>query len=226
MAGALEKLKIQAFTDAKLDGKPVKTFEVMFNPNAYSLKYSVEYDKEQAKGASAHDKRYASSKAQDFSLQFTLDGTGASGPKVEVADKVKAFLDTCYTYDGKIHRTRYLRIIWGTLLFDCVFKSADVNYTLFKPNGHPLRAKISATFNGYVHAEKMVAEQRKASPDVTHVHRVVGRESLPLLCHRYYGDQRHYLRVAAFNGLKNFRWLEPGQRISFPPLARLPGGTS
>ena len=51
--GELVKLKIEAYTSPKFEGKAVDTFTVMFNPNSYSLKYEAEYSENQGKGASA-----------------------------------------------------------------------------------------------------------------------------------------------------------------------------
>ena len=43
------------------------------------------------------------------------------------------------------------------------------------------------------------------------------------MCFEVYGDPRHYLFVADFNQLDDFRRLTVGQPILFPPLP--PGGT-
>jgi len=224
MSGALEKLKIEAYTDPKYSGQPDRTFEVMYNPKSYALKYAINYDEEQGKGVSPGEKRYVSTKPQDITLEFTIDGTGASGDDpVDVSKKVKGFLDTCYTFHGEIHRPPYLKVAWGELVFTCVLQTANVTYTLFKPGGQPLRAKISATFSEFVDEQKRTAKERRSSPDLTHIHTVSGRESLPLLCHRYYGDQRYYLRVAQANRLLNFRRLDPGSTLFFPPIAKLAG---
>jgi hypothetical protein len=38
------------------------------------------------------------------------------------------------------------------------------------------------------------------------------------MCYRIYGSTGYYLEVAAINGIDNFRNLEPGTRVLFPPL--------
>jgi nucleoid-associated protein YgaU len=221
MEGALAKLKIEAYTDPKFGGSPYKTFTVMYNPKAYALKCEIEYDKQQAKGVSAQAPRYVSTKPRSVTLEFLLDGTGASGQVVEVKDKIKDFFDTTYTFNGDVHSPPYLKVVWGELVLTCVLESADVSYSLFKPNGHPLRAKITASFAEFIDDSKRTAQERRSSPDLTHLHVVAAGESLPQLCHRYYRDQRFYLRVAEANQLRNFRRLEPGITLHFPPIAKL-----
>lgn len=220
MEGELKKLKIESYTDPEYQGSPASEFEVMFNPKSYSVKYAVEYDDEQGMGTTGLPQRFKQSKPSEFSLEFILDGTGASADKREVSALVDDFLAVAYEYDGDLHRPRYLKLSWGTLLFNCVFKAANITYTLFKPDGSPLRAKVGATFFGFVEDKRRVAEEGATSPDLTRVHTVTAGETLPLLSFRYYGDQMHYLDVAVVNGLTDMRALSPGLRLVFPPLAK------
>lgn len=220
MEGALKKLRIESFSEPDYSGEPKGTFEVLFNPNTYSVKYAVEYEEDQGKGTTGLPQQFKQSKPNEFGIEFTLDGTGASADAIQVDEEIDNFLGVVYEYDGEIHRPRYLKVIWGTLLFNCVFKGANVKYTLFKADGTPLRAAVSATFFGFIDDTKRVAEERASSPDLTRVHAVIAGETLPLLCHRYYGDARHYMNVAKHNNLNNFRNLEAGRRVVFPPLER------
>ena len=43
-------------------------------------------------------------------------------------------------------------------------------------------------------------------------------DTLPLMCFQVYGDPRHYLVVAEFNRIDDFRQLTVGAPIVFPPL--------
>ncbi len=220
MSGTLKKLIIESFTDEQFTGSPADTFTTMFNPSSYAVKYAVEYEEDQGRGTSALPQKFKQTKPIDFSIDIIIDGTGASEAKEEVIDKVRHFLKVVYEFDGEIHRPRYLKVVWGTLLFNCVFKSANVKYTLFRPDGSPLRATISATFHGSVDDEKRVAEENKKSPDLARYHTVTEGETLPLLAYKYYGDPRHFLEVARVNNMNDFRALYAGQKILFPPISK------
>lgn len=215
--GELVKLKIISFKDATYDQKD-KEFEVMFNPQEYTLKYQVESDAAQGIGTSGSEPSFKKIKPQDLSLDFTIDGTGVTGQKVEVPNKVSEFLEVAYKYQGDEHRPRYLTISWGTLVFKCVLKSASVKYTLFSSDGTPIRAKVSATFEGFIEDKLRAAEESDTSSDLTHRRTVEEGDTLPLLCYRIYGDSKYYLQVAAVNNLTNFRDIQVGQKIYFPPL--------
>ena len=97
-------------------------------------------------------------------------------------------------------------------------KSADITYTLFKSDGYPLRAKVKATFSENIEDTLRTAKEGKKSPDFTHQRIVKDGDTLPLMTYRIYGDDSYYLEVARINGLTNFRKLETGTIIQFPPL--------
>ncbi|NEO00298.1 MAG: hypothetical protein F6K50_34020 [Moorea sp. SIO3I7] len=52
----LEKLKIRVYKDGKRTGKGEDTFEVMFNPESYSLQYGNVYQKKQGLNTSGRVK--------------------------------------------------------------------------------------------------------------------------------------------------------------------------
>jgi len=135
-----------------------------------------------------------------------------------VADEIEHFLVVTGKNNGDIHRPHYLKISWGSLISKCVLKSADISYNLFRPDGKPLRAKVTATFAENIDDTLRVAEEGNNSPDLTHVRTVHQGDTLPLMTYRIYGDSKYYLAVAKANNITNFRELEVGRAIYFPPL--------
>jgi nucleoid-associated protein YgaU len=160
-------------------------------------------------------------KPGDLSLIFFLDGTGANGKKIDVQEQVKKFQTVAVEYNGDIHRPNYLIVAWGTLeVKRCVLKSASIAYKLFKPDGVPLRAVITANFTSNSDDTTRVALEQRSSPDLTHVRLVKSGDTLPALCHQIYGDPGYYLEVARANRINHFRRLTPGTKIFFPPLEK------
>jgi nucleoid-associated protein YgaU len=96
----------------------------------------------------------------------------------------------------------------------------DITFKLFKPDGTPLRATARAKFKGFVEDDLRVAMENNSSPDLTHVREVKKGDTLPLMSFRIYGDSKYYLEVAKANRITNFRKLEVGQRIFFPPIEK------
>lgn len=218
MTGELKKMIIEAYNKADYSGSPVKQFTVMFNPNTYAQKYEVTYHDRQGQGDTGSPQVFGKVKPQEYSFEFVFDGTGTAADKAEVHQTVEDFLKVTGKHDGEIHRPLYLKLTWGTLISKCVLKNAEITYTLFKADGTPLRAKVKAAFAENIEDTLRVAEERKNSPDLSHVHTVKEGEHLSLLSYRYYNDPSYYIQVAAFNKINNYRQLEIGQKIIFPPI--------
>jgi nucleoid-associated protein YgaU len=218
--GTLEKLLIKAYEKADFSGTPVGEFESFINPNEITLAYEMEWDAAQGSGTTGSRMNFKKMKPGDMSLTFFIDGTGANGTKVDVQEKIQQF-QTVTGYNGNIHRPNYLKVVWGTLQVKrCVLKTASIAYKLFKPNGVPLRAVITAAFADSSDDQTRVAMAQDSSPDLTHVRLVKAGDTLPTLCYGIYGDPSYYLEVAQANGIDDFRNLRPGARIVFPPLEK------
>lgn len=219
-SGALERLVIEAYEEADYSDKAPREFEAYVNPNEITLAYDVEFDASQGIGTTNSRMNFKRMKPGDMSLTFFLDGTGANGRPCDVQKKVKQF-QTVTGYNGNIHRPNFLKVGWGTLTVKrCVLKSASITYKLFKSDGVPLRAVITASFRDNSDDQTRVALMDDHSPDLTHFRLVKAGDTLPLLCHEFYGDPGLYLRVARANGLDDFRNLIPGTRLAFPPLEK------
>lgn len=226
--GGLEKMLVKAYTDSGFH-QEAGSFQVWINPAQYSRDYRVCYNDRQAQGSPGGSPDFDRIPADTVKLELVFDGTGVVPgptpgiPRIDgVAAQVDAFRKLVFGYDGKIHSPRFLQLVWGTLLFRCRLKDLSVSYTLFKPDGTPLRAKASATFLGYTDPVELAKLARKSSPDLTHVRTVREGDTLPLLCWEVYGSSAWYPRVARANGLTGFRDLPAGTQLVFPPLADAP----
>jgi hypothetical protein len=224
--GNLDKLKIESWTSfERPEGAADKVFEAFINPSEITLNYNILTAGRTTPGKNGTDSVYLGSDPLELSLKFMLDGTNVTGQPLNVVDKIQEFYETV-GYDGSIHRTRYLRISWGNFSFlrpnqfalDGEFKSASIQYKLFKPNGTPLRALITCSFIEKLKNEEREAEERNSSPDLTHVRIVKEGDTLPMMCLNIYGDIKYYLEIAKVNKLKDFRNLQSGSKIFFPPL--------
>ena len=221
--GKLEKLVIKAYTKPDYSDRPVDEFQVYFNPEEYAQVYDIEYDDKSGDGTTGSPMVFKRIKPQEYSLKFMIDGTGTGGEKINVPDMIRKFFSVM-GYDGKIHRPRYLQVLWGTLRSYCILLKADITYKLFKPDGTPLRAVINATFKENIDDRTRVAKANDTSPDLTHVRVVKAGDTLPIMAYEIYGDLSRYIEVARVNGLDNFMQLRPGERILFPPVEKTSNG--
>jgi hypothetical protein len=222
--GALQKLKITGYADPgfnKLASTRPNPITAMINPNRYSQAMGVVYTKEQAAGGTGKSVAFNRDLGEAFEVSLVLDGTGTvpDAPTKSVDAQFADLRRLIYEVNGNIHTPNYVKLAWGTLLFKGRLKTLNIDYSLFSPDGTPLRATVSAGFVGFHDNTDARAAQNLSSPDLTHAIMVGAGETLPLLCHRVYGDSRYYLAVAARNNLDDFRGLAPGTLLLFPPLA-------
>jgi hypothetical protein len=219
MPDFLGKLKILAFTSDKFEmgGPPVGIYIAMFNPESFSIATRLNNERTVKPGGTGTEIRFRNIEARSYSFEFLVDGTGATGEKREVFADVELFKYTV-GYVGILHRPHYLILNWGLFLAKCVLDSMTVTYDLFRKDGTPLRARITATFLEYIEnlLEELLSD--RSSPDLTHERIVKEGDTLPLLTHQIYGDSSYYPEVARVNRLNNFRSLKAGDRIIFPPI--------
>jgi nucleoid-associated protein YgaU len=223
----LEKLKIKAYPNNKRNSaERIGTFEAMFNPTSFQQKYAIQYGKNQGFNSTNKKVNYARSKPTDLNLKLILDGTGVHEMGIlrlrqkTVSERVEQFLKLTFRMNGKIHEPNYLVVEWGDLIFSCRLGSVDISYTSFDRDGAALRAELDVNLIADVAVKKRMAIENKSSPDLTHSRIVKSGDTLPLLSKEIYGDSSYYLRVAQANNLDDFRNLQPGQEIFFPPLAQ------
>lgn len=226
--GKLEKLTITAYENENYSGQGSGSCKVAINPEKYSHKYTIEYNKTAAPGSPGASPKFNKVPSEVLTFELVFDGTGVIPSPETGADagvlsgsvdkQIEAFRKIVFSYSGKIHSPSYLKLSWGNLSFNCKMNSLDINYTLFKPDGSPLRAKANVSFIEYESEKKLAAEADNTSPDLTHIVTVKNGETLPILCYRIYRDSSFYTEVARVNNLVDFRNLKPGQTLLFPPV--------
>ena len=198
-------------------------FTVLLNPADVKHTRGIVYDKKKALGQPAVDPKFSAADVETLTFALVLDCTGVVPLQAgEARQDVKTLLEkmnkVVYQYDGSQHEPGRVRLLWGTLIFFGRMQTMATHYTLFKPSGAPLRAKVDLSFVGAMSKRETELVSNLSSPDLTHLVEVRDGDTLPLLCNRIYGDPGYYLEVARFNQLTDFRNLRPGWKLHFPPL--------
>lgn len=214
-------MKLVAYTDetfqTPLSGSP---YLVMINPDSVKWGRSIEYNEQQPPDSSSPSQKYKSTPSEKLSFDIVIDCTGIIDPqRTSMADEIENLEEIIYTYNGSIHRPNFVKIIWGEgISFGGVLTSFDTSFTLFAPDGSPLRAKVSLAFSEYIAPATVAIQDGDESPDVTHIVNVVQDMNLPQLCQQVWNDNSYYVQVAKFNGLNKFRNLQGISRLIFPPI--------
>ncbi len=207
---------------------PANFFETAINPASYKTDSSITYsgsDPGDRKpiGTSGANPRYDSTNATGLNFEIVLDGTGVVPDTQDrtVAGQLAALRAIAFSYDGTRHEPNVVKVSWGRGGIDPFFgrlTSLNIDYTLFRPSGEALRAKVTLAFKSFETVAETRRKENRSSPDLTHHITVRAGDTLPLLCQRIYQDPSKYIEVARRNDLDGFRDLVPGSELVFPPM--------
>ena len=229
----ITRCEVTSDGQTKPSGSADDIFTATLNPASYQHSFSISYSKEadpkansgsrKPLGQTAVESRFAAINAEQVSFDLVLDGTGVvkkGGSDVpDVKEEIEQLKNVVYRYVGDKHEPSVVKLAWGELnTFYARMESLSVDYTLFRPNGLPLRAKVKLQFVSFMTQVEASLRATRSSPDLSHRVEVRDGDTLPLLCQRIYNDCGRYIEVARANRLANFRALEPGTWLHFPPL--------
>jgi nucleoid-associated protein YgaU len=221
-------LKIIAY-DSPAGGRKqseIGSFTVDFNPASFTINNKIEYKQPDVKGQTGGDPQFEKIPPLEFSIEFTIDGTGVAptqgGRQVKkeyVKKQIKELRNvTGSNINGEIHRPNYLAVLWGSFYIECVMTALNITYTLFDREGVPLRAKVNCSFLERIAPGKAGRQSRLESSDLTTAIIFKEGDSLPLIAKSKYDDPGYYIQLARANKITHFRNIAPGTRIVLPPL--------
>ncbi|WP_452231739.1 CIS tube protein [Lacinutrix sp. MEBiC02595] len=131
-------------TLCKLQPNPIS---LPVNPKGFSQNYRLITNKITINS-------YVVSAPKELKLDFILDGTNTiagytyNSINHAVKEQLALFMHTVYFKKASEKYPRFLKIKWGdSLVFTGILSDLNLNYTLFEPNGDPLRIEVSATFS-------------------------------------------------------------------------------
>ncbi|MBB3193205.1 CIS tube protein [Roseateles terrae] len=199
-------------------------FKTQINPSDFKHNFTIGYNTTKDMGASKTEAKFSGTEPEEVSFSITLDDTGAvqdvQGQPSEVKAQMVLLSKVVYDYVSSAGEPPYVRLLWGALIFFGRLRSMSTQYSLFKPNGDPLRAKVDLSFVGASSTEeRSLVNQRAATNDMTRTATVEDGDTLAGLCEQIYKDSSPEIQamVARSNQLDSLTQLKPGATLVFPP---------
>lgn len=194
------------------------TFIASINPENVSLTKSISFNDNNTTNSSGKDtSQNQGSDLDQLSFDLILDGTGLVTSQ-SVGQQLRNLTQVCCKIDGDTHKPPYLFIVYGDIVFKGHTESLTVDYNLFDTQGYALRAKVSLKFKEFKSPGTEARDNNMNSPDMSHMKVIREGDSLPSMCKDIYGDIKYYIAIARINKLTNFRDIEVGTELLFPPL--------
>lgn len=141
-----------------------------------------------------------------------ITGWDAGSMFSKLPDVAKGLMDI----DSELHAPPVCQFIWGTFLFQCIIVGSTKKFTMFLPEGIPVRATLNLTLKEYRDVDIQIKETDTHSADLTKTWTISQGESLWSIAAREYGTPADWRLIAEANEIDNPRILYPGQKLTIP----------
>lgn len=191
-----------------------ESFNVLFNPEEYSLNKDNNFASQAIPGLSAPLLQFVHGNMRTLDMELFFDTTEPPRDVRDETQKVVKLLDI----DSALHAPPVLRVSWASLQFRCVLAKAGQKFIRFLDDGRPTRARVSVTFNEFVDPETEAKEVNRQTADYSKVHVVKRGETLSAIASALYENPFAWRPIAIANNLDDPRAIAPGQTLRIPPL--------
>ena len=191
-----------------------KHFEVLFNPEEYSLNKDNNFASQAIPGLSSPLLQFVHGNLRTLEMELFFDTTQE---RSDVRDQTSKITDLL-KINSDLHAPPILQVAWGTLTFQCVLARANQKFIRFLEDGRPVRAKINVTFNEFIDAEHESKEVNRQTSDFTKIHTVMAGETLSGIAAAVYEDAEMWRPLAIANHIDDPRSISAGQELNIPAL--------
>lgn len=227
-----------AITKAKFErlGSTTTSVDVSFNPNELTFNKGVQLAEIAIPGLDSPIIQFVRGQSETLTVDLFFDSTDEGGMG-SGAVPVTVHTDQFYQLikiDRVTHAPPVCRFVWGSGLpgsnmtgnsstqargsFKCVVESVRQKFSLFSPEGVPLRATLSLSLKEYKTLEQQVIEIGKESADHTHAHVVQRGDTVTRIATAAYDDPAPWRAIALHNDIDDPLELELGTILEVPAL--------
>ncbi len=198
--------------------------ECLFNPKEYTFAKRNQWKAGKNSGVNMPKLEFSSGEPATLTLQLFFDSYADGKDVREVyTDAIWEMMlvdSSLKDKKNKKGRPPKVRFQWGKAWsFDAVLTSVNQRFTLFLPDGTPVRASLDVTFQ-QVKDEKLFPRQNPTSGGVggERVWVVHEGDTLSWIAYKEYGDAGRWRVIADANQLNEVRRLRPGMMLAIPSV--------
>jgi hypothetical protein len=189
-------------------------FEVMFNPEEYTVNKDNNFASHNVPGLSGPLLQFVHGNMRTLEMELFFD---TYEQQTDVRDQMRNVTDLL-KINGDLHAPPVVQISWASLQFRGVLARAGQKFILFFPDGRPARARITCTFNEFFDPLREAKEVDRQTANFTKVHVVMDGETLSGIAARLYSDPEMWRPIAIVNEIDDARSLTTGQSLAVPAL--------
>jgi nucleoid-associated protein YgaU len=200
---------------------PTSSFTAQFNPTDYSRTKAAQIAEIGIPGIDSPILQFVRGQNERLTVDLLFDTTETGGLGAD-AVAVTTLTDQVYRLvkiRSQTHAPPKFRVTWGTgLTFVAIAEQVQQKFTLFSPDGVPLRATVSLSLREYKTLSEQLSELNLQSPDHTKVHVVKRGQTLSDIAAAEYGDPGAWRVIAEANAVADPRRPRPGASLVIPAL--------
>ncbi len=203
----------------------------MFNPKQYTFTKSNEWSERRRKGVNAPGLEFGGGDAATLSLELLFDTYEVHSwmnnrAGADVRSYTKGLWDLMQVSDERKNAATgkgeppHCKFQWGSLWsFEAVVTKIAQTFTLFMPDGTPVRALLTVDFK-QIKDEGQYPRQNPSSGGRPgeRLRTVAEGETLAGISYEEYGDPTVWRHIADTNRIADPRRLKPGQVLIITPL--------
>src|SRR5262245_47356340 len=185
-------------------------FEVMFNPEEYTLNKDNNFAAQNIPGLSGPLLQFVHGNLRTLDMELFFDTFEQHRDVREQTKKITGLLDI----NKDLHAPPIVRVSWASLQFRGVLAKARQKFILFLPDGRPVPARLTCTFNEFLDPTREAKEVDRQTSNFTKVHAVMDGETLSAIAGRFYDDPQQWRPIAIANEITNPRDLATGELLT------------
>ncbi len=232
MANELQK----AYFCVELSNNDLDILPVQFNPTEVTFAKGAQLAEIGIPGIDAPIQQFVRGQAEKLTLDLFFDTT-ENGMDAQ-ATSVTMLTDQFYSLvkiNPKTHAPPVCQFAWNDpsfpganlpanyaqqkrLSFRCIIENISQKFTLFSPQGIPLRATLTVTLREYKSLDQQLKELNLQSPDHTKAYVTQRGDTLSAIAGKLYGSPAQWRPLATSNGITDPRRLTPGRVMEAPPI--------
>jgi hypothetical protein len=209
----------QGFVRAQLEivepKVPDPVIPLCFNPTEYQLQKTNTFAEIPIPGLESPPIQFIRGAAEKLTADLIVD---TSDTLDDVRDKYVNKIRDLQRINTELHAPPIVKFGWAKQEFKGVLETLNITYTLFTPEGVPIRAKLAVTIKEYRPVEIQVKESPKASPDFEKAYTVRRGDTLASIAFAIYRDASLWRPIAEANGIQDPRRVAPGSNLLIPRL--------
>lgn len=188
---------------------------VRFNPAEYQLQKQNSFADIPIPGLETPPIQFVRGDGEKLTTELLVD---TSDTLEDVRKKYMNRIRGLMNIQSELHAPPIVRLIWDEQIFRGVIDSLTVTYVMFRPDGVPLRAKLSVSLKEYRPVEIQVREKPRLSPDFEKSYTVLRGDTLSGIASKLFRDPALWREIAHANRIRDPRRIAPGRVLVVPKL--------